>query len=72
MSYSARLLDSVNSESDIAFNGPTYLLTTYMLVMKITCLRNLDTQLELAKAVTTVLNVRNLLVIRINSLHFKQ
>jgi hypothetical protein len=72
MPYFARLLDGVNYEADIAFNGPTYMLTTYMLVMKTTCLRNLDTQLELAKAVTTVLNIRNLLVIRINSLHFKQ
>jgi len=30
-----------------------------MTVMEITCLSNLDTQLELAKAITTVLNFRN-------------
>jgi len=30
-----------------------------MEIMEITCLSNLDTQLELAKAVTTVLNIRN-------------
>jgi hypothetical protein len=32
-----------------------------MTVMKITCLSNLDTQLELAKAITTELNIRHFL-----------